>query len=208
MTKFNADNIAGFHPNQSDAEREARTGEKPKTLADRSRKNTPEARAAETKRFAGTIDMTPTWEEILPTWLTVVRDASVTGQDAALIELTRMAKLADLYVASQKARPSTVGPDGANTRTSIAPNAERESVRATHHVRNEQLSIKSTITPETVYFNHYPGQVAGDAQLHVTVLQGTTGRGIFLHEADALLVRDFLNEFYPVAPRPTGRIKS
>lgn len=54
------------------------------------------------KRFAGTVDLTPTWSEILPTLLTVYRDASPVGQGAALTELRRMAVLADLYVASQK----------------------------------------------------------------------------------------------------------
>ncbi len=148
-------------------------------------------------KTAGTIDMTPTWQEAARVIDAVLCDGNETGRASVRVELTRMAALADRYVTLTKPA-STVGPEGENTRTSVAPNAERESVRATHHVRNECLSIKSDITPETVYFNHYPqGGAEGDAQLHVTVLQGVTGKGIFLSEADALLVRDFLNEFYP-----------
>lgn len=151
------------------------------------------------KRHVGFVDLTPTWSEILPTLLTVFRDATPAGQKTALEELTRMAKLADLYVTASKPLPSTVGPDRANTRTSVAHNAERESVRAEHHVRHEMLSIKSDITPETVYFKHYPDTPESDGQLHVTVIQGNgiSGAGIFMRKDDALLVRDFINEFYP-----------
>jgi hypothetical protein len=167
-----------------------------KTLRDRLPAN---RRSPEEKKFAGTIDLTPTWSEILPTWLTVVRDANAKGQEAALAELTRMAKLADLYVASQKAKASTVGPDQVNTQRRVAHNAQRESIRATHYVRCEQLSIKSDVTPETIYFKHYPDTSTSEGQLHVTVMQknGVSGAGIYLRKADALLVRDFVNEFYP-----------
>jgi hypothetical protein len=54
------------------------------------------------KRFIGTIDLTPTWSEILPTLLTVYRDATPAGQEVALTELRRMAALADLHVARLK----------------------------------------------------------------------------------------------------------
>jgi hypothetical protein len=180
-----------------------------KTLADRSRKNTVEARVAEAKiKTAGFVDLTPTWSGIVRLFMAALEDGNHTAKDAARTELTRMAALADRFVAFCKPT-STVGPDGENTRTSIASHAERESMRARYHVRCEQLSIKSQITPETVHFNVYPGTDlhfnvypgtdpdTADRQLHVTVLQGTTGKGIFLSEADALLVRDFLNEFYP-----------
>jgi hypothetical protein len=43
------------------------------------------------------IDMTPTWSEILPTYLLILRDATEEGKKAAVEELTRMAKIADLY---------------------------------------------------------------------------------------------------------------
>ena len=48
------------------------------------------------------IDMTPTWEGILPYLLGVMRDGSFEGQKLARQELTRMAKLADAYAATQK----------------------------------------------------------------------------------------------------------
>ena len=48
------------------------------------------------------IDMTPTWEGILPYLLVVMRDGSFEGQKLARHELTRMAKLADAYAATQK----------------------------------------------------------------------------------------------------------
>lgn len=59
-----------------------------------------------------TIDMTPTWEEILPTLLTIVRDSSPEGQRKGVEELTRMAKLADLHVEAAKAdRPKYIVAD-------------------------------------------------------------------------------------------------
>ena len=48
------------------------------------------------------IDMTPTWEGILPYLLVVMRDGSFEGQKLARQELTRMAKMADAYAATQK----------------------------------------------------------------------------------------------------------
>ena len=47
-----------------------------------------------------TIDMTPTWSDILPILLRLVQNHN-TYEDA-VIELTRMAKLADAYIESQK----------------------------------------------------------------------------------------------------------
>lgn len=49
-----------------------------------------------------TIDVTPTWEQITPMLATILRDASAVGQENALEELLRMARLADAYVARQK----------------------------------------------------------------------------------------------------------
>ena len=46
-----------------------------------------------------TIDVTPTWSGILQILLATYRDGSARGQQLALAELYRMAKLADLYVA-------------------------------------------------------------------------------------------------------------
>lgn len=56
-----------------------------------------------------------------------------------------------------------------------------------------EISIKSNITPETVWFKHYPD---GDKQLHIHIIQGISGKSIFLTEADAHIVKDFLNKYY------------
>ena len=56
------------------------------------------------KRKAETIDATPTWEGILPLLLTAHEDGNAQGRKIALEELTRMAKLADAYVASQSGK--------------------------------------------------------------------------------------------------------
>ncbi len=48
-----------------------------------------------------TIDITPTWESILPALLAVIENGNFEGRKIALEEITRMAQLADLYVASQ-----------------------------------------------------------------------------------------------------------
>lgn len=51
------------------------------------------------------IDLTPTWAGVLPIYLAVLENpnAGHDGRTAAREELARMAKLADLYVAGQKA---------------------------------------------------------------------------------------------------------
>lgn len=76
-----------------------------KTLKDRSRKNTVEAREVEHrgKRPAGTIDLTPTWSAILPVLLAVLEDGNEAGKTTARLELTRMAEIADRYVLEHKA---------------------------------------------------------------------------------------------------------
>jgi len=48
-----------------------------------------------------TVDITPTWEAILPALLAVIENGNFEGRKVALEELTRMAQLADLYVTSQ-----------------------------------------------------------------------------------------------------------
>ena len=48
-----------------------------------------------------TINITPTWEAILPALLAVIENGNFEGRKVALEELTRMAQLADLYVTSQ-----------------------------------------------------------------------------------------------------------
>lgn len=50
------------------------------------------------KRPAGTIDLTPTWSGILPVLIALIRDGNEAGQASAMLELNRMAQLADRYV--------------------------------------------------------------------------------------------------------------
>jgi hypothetical protein len=61
-----------------------------------------QVRQPEARKVAGIIDCTPTWAGILPMLLAGL-EGSPTGRRMALEELTRMARLADLYVKSQKA---------------------------------------------------------------------------------------------------------
>lgn len=49
------------------------------------------------------IDLTPSWTAVLPIWLAVYRRGGKTAPEA-LVELRRMAALADLYVASQRGK--------------------------------------------------------------------------------------------------------
>lgn len=49
-----------------------------------------------------TVEITPTWEDILPLLLVAYAHGSFEGKRAANEELTRMALLADLYVNSIK----------------------------------------------------------------------------------------------------------
>lgn len=54
------------------------------------------------KTFIGTIDITPSWGQIMPVLVDLAHSNNMKARDTAYAELTRMAKLADLYVASQK----------------------------------------------------------------------------------------------------------
>ncbi len=57
------------------------------------------------KRLVGTIDLTPSWSSVLPVYLEAYANATCPEHaDNARRELERMARLADLYVASQKGR--------------------------------------------------------------------------------------------------------
>lgn len=49
-----------------------------------------------------TIDCTPTWEGILPLLIHGLENGSPTARAAVMEELTRMAQLADRYVAQTK----------------------------------------------------------------------------------------------------------
>lgn len=44
-----------------------------------------------------TIDITPTWVEILPALLTLLNSENPTAREVATSEMERMARLADLY---------------------------------------------------------------------------------------------------------------
>ena len=54
------------------------------------------------KNEVETIEQTPTWEGLLPLYLMSYENGKSSGRAASLAELQRMAKLADLYVASKK----------------------------------------------------------------------------------------------------------
>lgn len=54
------------------------------------------------KNEVETVGATPTWEGLLPLYLMAYENGKNTGRSAALTELQRMAKHADLYVASLK----------------------------------------------------------------------------------------------------------
>ncbi|AKF13608.1 hypothetical protein PHIN3_345 [Sinorhizobium phage phiN3] len=56
------------------------------------------------KTKVGTIDMTPTWEAILPALIVAVENGTALGRKIATEELRRMAKLADMYAADVKAK--------------------------------------------------------------------------------------------------------
>lgn len=61
---------------------------------------------SETKQNKGKIVkteiMVPTWEAVLPIYLMAYENGKNKGRSAALEELQRMAKLADLYLAARK----------------------------------------------------------------------------------------------------------
>ncbi|NOU47374.1 MAG: hypothetical protein HOO86_09960 [Bacteroidales bacterium] len=50
------------------------------------------------------IDVTPTWAAMVPTFLLIIDNGNADGRKTVEGELFRMAKLADLYVASQKVK--------------------------------------------------------------------------------------------------------
>ena len=45
------------------------------------------------------IDVTPTWEQVLPTLLLLLRNSNEKGKEEAVRELRRMARAADIAVA-------------------------------------------------------------------------------------------------------------
>ena len=49
-----------------------------------------------------TENLVPTWEAVLPIYLMAYENGENKGRSAALEELQRMAKLADLYLAAKK----------------------------------------------------------------------------------------------------------
>lgn len=52
--------------------------------------------------IAQTIDMTPTWADIVPLLLEVMERGNATGRAEARAEIMRMATIADAYVAEHK----------------------------------------------------------------------------------------------------------
>jgi len=61
-----------------------------------------EAEEVQAALQVGTIDLTPSWSALLPLYLAAIKDGSDIAADAAQSELTRMARLADAYVALKK----------------------------------------------------------------------------------------------------------
>lgn len=68
----------------------------------RQKRRDPEKQGKKMKNEAETVDATPTWEAVLPIYLMAYENGKNKGRGAALEELQRMAKLADLYIASRK----------------------------------------------------------------------------------------------------------
>lgn len=66
--------------------------------------------SVEVRKYVGTIDLTPTWEAILPALLAALENGTETGKKFAHEELKRMAKIADEYNRLTK-EPKPLGPD-------------------------------------------------------------------------------------------------
>jgi hypothetical protein len=59
------------------------------------------------------IDVTPTWEQLMPAFFAILENGTDTGKDLARAELTRLARMADAIHAQQKAeqqRRETLAP--------------------------------------------------------------------------------------------------
>lgn len=54
------------------------------------------------KTKIGTIDLTPTWESLIPAFVTLIEEGNPASRTVAIYELQRMAKIADLYVAQSR----------------------------------------------------------------------------------------------------------
>ncbi len=63
------------------------------------------------KKLIGTIDLTPTWEGVLPGLLATFNNSPVEKTNFAESQLQRMAQVADKYVADQKGFPIASAPD-------------------------------------------------------------------------------------------------
>lgn len=54
------------------------------------------------RKPAGVIDLTPTWSALLPVMIAAIENGTASGRAIAIDELTRMAQIADEYVALSK----------------------------------------------------------------------------------------------------------
>lgn len=61
-----------------------------------------EAEADDGRKFIGTIDLTPTWRSLIPTFIAALQDGTPTGRTIARDELYRLADFADAHLAEQK----------------------------------------------------------------------------------------------------------
>jgi hypothetical protein len=58
-----------------------------------------------------TVDVTPSWENIVPALIALIESGSETAKAAGVIELTRMAQIADRYVETEKRQRSRTPAD-------------------------------------------------------------------------------------------------
>lgn len=61
------------------------------------------------RKFIGTIDLTPSWRSLIPSFIAVLQDGTPEGRRIATEELYRLADFADAHIAEGKAK---VNPNG------------------------------------------------------------------------------------------------
>lgn len=61
------------------------------------------------RKFIGTIDLTPTWRQLIPAFIAVLQDGSPEGRRVATEELYRLADFADARIAEDRAKVNPRG---------------------------------------------------------------------------------------------------
>lgn len=89
-----------------------------------------------------TVDLTPTWSGILPLLIEGARSDAYSARQASLLELRRMAAMADVYVAEQwlKAPPVGVTAEELEKRQAALSKAKSALRRATEAAELEAMS--------------------------------------------------------------------